>query len=92
MVLLRSQQSLRAALVQSMPSQNELTLRFYELLIRYVEDNGAKLCLNLDLLRETKNDPKAGALILEKVLTMQSVVLFSDFCAPNKLNNVYKLI
>ena len=47
-----------------MPTAAEMTSRFYELVLKFCQDNGKRLELNLDLLRETKSDPKVGALIL----------------------------
>ena len=45
-------------------SQQEIPVRFYEICNKMVEDHGSTLVMNLDLLRDTKQDPKVGALIL----------------------------
>ena len=43
------------------------------------------LTLNLDSLRETKVDPKVGAIIMQEVLRLQTVILHSDFCGPKDM-------
>ena len=40
----------------------------------------------------TKIDAKVGALILEHMLTLENVVLYSDFCTPKELGNLYDRI
>ena len=45
-------------------SQQEIPNRFFEICNKMVEDHGSKLVMNLDLLRESKVDPKVGAIIL----------------------------
>ena len=55
-----------------------------------VENNGTDLVLNLDSLRETKSDPKVGAVILQEVLKLQRVVLHSDFCGPKDMLQTHK--
>ena len=48
-------------------SNKEIPARFYELAVRWIEDNGKKLIMNMDLLRETKNDPKVGSVIIQEM-------------------------
>ena len=57
-----------------------------------VDNNGSDLIMNLDSLRETKADPKVGAVILQEVLRLQKVVLYSDFCGPKDLLQTHKRI
>ena len=54
-----------------------------------MEENGTKLVMNLDALRETKNDPKVGAIILQELLKLEDVTIHSDFCDPKTLLKVY---
>ena len=48
--------------------------------------------MNIDLLRESKVDPRAGAIIVEEIGMLRDVVLFSDFCSPKNMDIVYKRI
>lgn len=50
--------------------------------MKFVEENGRKLHLNVDLLRDTKHDPKVGALIIDETRIVRDLALFSDFCNP----------
>ena len=63
----------RKALEASMPTAAEMTSRFYELVIKYCLDNGKRVELNLDLLRETKSDPRVGAMILQEVRILEKI-------------------
>lgn len=57
-----------------------------------VENNGTDLELNLDTLRETKCDPRAGAVMLQEIMRLQTVVLYSDFCGPKDMLQVHRKI
>jgi len=63
----------RKALEALMPTAADMTSRFYELVLKYCLDNGKKVEMNVDLLRETKNDPKVGAMILSEVHILEKV-------------------
>ena len=73
-------------------SNKEIPARFYELAVRWIEDNGKKLIMNMDLLRETKNDPKVGSVIIQEMQTLQEVTIHSEFCNPNNMPQIYKRI
>ena len=62
----------------------EVISRFSELVSRVTLDNGHKVSFNLDTLRETKMDPKVGALILQEMHQIETIALFSDFCSPKE--------
>ena len=53
--------------------------------MKSTEDNGISIVMNLDSLKDTKSDPKAGALILQEIRRTTSIVLHSDFCQPKDL-------
>ena len=48
--------------------------------------------LNVDLLRESKVDPRVGSIILQEMKMLKDIILFSDFCSPKELEIQYKRI
>ena len=44
----------------------------------------------MDSLRETKSDPKVGAIVLQELMRLETVILFSDFCGPRDMLQTHK--
>ena len=42
------------------------------------------------MLRETKSDPKVGAVILQEVTRLEDICIHSDFCQPREMLQLYK--
>lgn len=80
----------KSELAAASSSQKEIPFRFYEIVMKQVENNGAQLILNLDTLRETKSDAKVGALILQHMDCIETIVLHSEFCGVKEMPNLYK--
>jgi hypothetical protein len=46
----------------------------------------------VDSLKETKIDPKVGALVVSQILTLETITYYSDFCVPKDVEQLYKRI
>lgn len=44
------------------------------------QENGKSILYNVDMLKETKIDPKVGGLVLEFMSRANKISLWSDFC------------